>query len=77
MRDKTEARQSKIATGVPVTPGSEGNLTGLDNAIEKAAEIGYPIILKATSVESRVLRRCDNEQKLRQNYPRVIPENIR
>jgi len=75
MGDKTEARKSMIAASVPVTPGSEGNLTGLDDAIVKAAEVGYPIMLKATSGGGgRGIRRCDDEQQLRQNYPRVISE---
>lgn len=75
MGDKTEARKSMIAAGVPVTPGSEGNLSDLDNAISKATEVGYPIMLKATSGGGgRGIRRCDNEQELRQNYPRVISE---
>jgi len=75
MGDKTEARKSMIAAGVPVTPGSEGNLTDLDDAIVKAAEVGYPIMLKATSGGGgRGIRRCDDDQQLRQNYPRVISE---
>ena len=75
MGDKTEARKSMINAGVPVTPGSEGNLEGLDDAVNKAAEVGYPIMLKATSGGGgRGIRRCNNEQELRQNYPRVISE---
>lgn len=75
MGDKTEARKSMIAAGVPVTPGTEGNLKDLDNAISVAAEVGYPVMLKATSGGGgRGIRRCDDEQQLRQNYPRVISE---
>ncbi|MDH2436252.1 pyruvate carboxylase subunit A [Pokkaliibacter plantistimulans] len=75
MGDKTMARQSMINAGVPVTPGSNGNLADLDDAIEQAAAIGYPIMLKATSGGGgRGIRRCNNEQELRQNYHRVISE---
>ncbi len=75
MGDKTEARKSMIAAGVPVTPGTEGNLSGLDEAITAANEIGYPVMLKATSGGGgRGIRRCDNEGELRQNYDRVISE---
>ncbi|ARU59291.1 pyruvate carboxylase subunit A [Oleiphilus messinensis] len=75
MGDKTEARSSMIAAGVPVTPGTEGNLSGLDEAVEVAAEIGYPVMLKATSGGGgRGIRRCDSEADLRQQYPRVISE---
>src|SRR5690606_20708041 len=49
MGDKTEARRSMIAAGVPVTPGTEGNLANLDEALSEADRIGYPVMLKATS----------------------------
>jgi pyruvate carboxylase subunit A len=75
MGDKTEARTSAMNAGVPVTPGTEGNLSGIDEAVEFAAKIGYPVMLKATSGGGgRGIRRCDNEAELRQNYVRVISE---
>ena len=75
MGDKTEARRAMITAGVPVTPGSQGNLSGLDEALERAAQIGYPIMLKATSGGGgRGIRRCDNEQELRRNFERVVSE---
>ncbi len=78
MGDKTEARKCMHGAGIPVTPGSDENLTHLDDAIAKAAEVGYPIMLKATSGGGgRGIRRCDNEQQLRQNYPRVISETTK
>lgn len=75
MGDKTAARESMIAAGVPVTPGSEGNLASLEEALEVAAEIGYPVMLKATSGGGgRGIRRCDTPEELRTQYPRVISE---
>lgn len=75
MGDKTAARKSMIEAGVPITPGSDGNLSGLDDAISKASQVGYPVMLKATSGGGgRGIRRCDNEKELRQNYDRVISE---
>lgn len=75
MGDKTAARQSMIAAGVPVTPGSENNLADLNEAIQLAAEIGYPVMLKATSGGGgRGIRRCDSEKELKDQYPRVISE---
>src|SRR5690606_29480189 len=47
MGNKTEARQAMIAAGIPVTPGTEGNLANIDEARQEAARIGYPIMLKA------------------------------
>lgn len=75
MGDKTQARDSMRAAGVPITPGSEGNLADLDEAIIVAKEVGYPVMLKATSGGGgRGIRRCDNEQELKVQYPRVISE---
>ena len=63
------------AAGVPVTPGSEGNLKDLDDALALADEIGYPVMLKATSGGGgRGIRRCDSADELRTQYPRVISE---
>jgi pyruvate carboxylase subunit A len=75
MGDKTAARQAMKEAGIPVTPGTEDNLRSLDEAIAAAAEIGYPVMLKATSGGGgRGIRRCDNETELRRNYERVISE---
>jgi pyruvate carboxylase subunit A len=75
MGDKTEARQSMIQAGVPVIPGSEGNVRDATEAAALAGEIGYPVMLKATSGGGgRGIRRCDSEQELRRNFPRVISE---
>ena len=75
MGDKTEARRAMIAAGVPVTPGTDGNLASLDEAVAFAATIGYPVMLKATSGGGgRGIRRCNNEDELRRNYDRVISE---
>lgn len=49
MGDKTEARRAMIAAGVPVTPGSAGNLADLDMALREAERIGYPVMLKAAA----------------------------
>ncbi|WP_417761670.1 acetyl-CoA carboxylase biotin carboxylase subunit [Shewanella sp.] len=75
MGDKTEARRTMIAAGVPVTPGTEGNLRDLDEALSEAERIGYPVMLKATSGGGgRGIRRCNNVDELKQFYPRVISE---
>ncbi|WP_462321808.1 acetyl-CoA carboxylase biotin carboxylase subunit [Halochromatium sp.] len=75
MGDKTAARLAMQQAGVPVTPGSPGNLDSLEAALACAEEIGYPVMLKATSGGGgRGIRRCDDAQALRQNYVRVISE---
>lgn len=73
--DKTIARQTMSAAGIPVTPGSNDNVKDLQDAIKIAQEIKYPIMLKATSGGGgRGIRRCDTEDDLVRHYPRVISE---
>jgi pyruvate carboxylase subunit A len=75
MGDKTEARAAMQAAGLPVTPGSAGNLADLDEALALAGDIGYPVMLKATSGGGgRGIRRCDSPDDLRRNWERVISE---
>ena len=49
MGDKITAKETMIKAGVPVVPGVEGLLRDVDHAKKAAAEIGYPVILKATA----------------------------
>ncbi len=75
MGDKTEARFAMQRAGVPVTPGTDGNLTSEEDALARAAELGYPVMLKATSGGGgRGIRRCDSPEDLQRNYERVISE---
>ena len=75
MGDKLAARAAMIDAGVPVVPGSEGNLRDVDEALRLAGEIGYPVMLKATTGGGgRGIRRCDSAAELRRNYERVLSE---
>ncbi|MEL6131917.1 MAG: acetyl-CoA carboxylase biotin carboxylase subunit [Bacteroidota bacterium] len=49
MGDKSTAKASMIAAGVPVVPGSDGLLSSVQEALEVAEGVGYPILLKATA----------------------------
>ena len=49
MGDKATARQTMIANGVPVTPGTEGILKTIEDGKREAKRIGYPVMLKATA----------------------------
>ncbi|GBG96179.1 acetyl-CoA carboxylase biotin carboxylase subunit [Lactococcus termiticola] len=49
MGDKINARDRMRKAGVPVTPGSEGEVYTTDEALAIANEIGYPIMLKASA----------------------------
>ncbi len=75
MGDKTEARRAMKAAGLPVTPGTDGNISSLDEALTLAETFGYPIMLKATSGGGgRGIRRCNSAEELRRNYDRVMSE---
>ena len=75
MGDKIQAREAMVEAGIPVIPGSKGNVTSLDEAIIIANNIGYPIMLKATNGGGgRGIRRCDDNNELNSNYDRVISE---
>ena len=75
MGDKTEARRAMKAAGLPVTPGTDGNISSLDEALSLAESFGYPIMLKATSGGGgRGIRRCNSAEELRRNYDRVLSE---
>ena len=49
MGDKANAKKTMAEAGVPCVPGSEGILESLEDALEVAKEMGYPVIMKATS----------------------------
>ena len=75
MGDKTMARAAMIKAGVPVVPGSEGNLKSVAEAVKLAKKIGYPVMLKATSGGGgRGIRRCHTEDELKRAYERVVSE---
>src|SRR6476661_8088574 len=49
MGDKSRARTAMQAAGVPLVPGSTDRLSGADHARRVAAELGYPVLLKAVA----------------------------
>ena len=49
MGDKATAKATMKAAGVPTIPGSDGLLDSLESAHEIAAQMGYPVMLKATA----------------------------
>jgi pyruvate carboxylase subunit A len=75
MGDKIAARKAMQEAGIPVVPGSDGNLASLDEALTLANGIGYPVMLKATTGGGgRGIRRCNSPQDLRKSYARVLSE---
>ncbi|MBC7135021.1 MAG: acetyl-CoA carboxylase biotin carboxylase subunit [Oceanibaculum nanhaiense] len=48
MGDKITAKRAMIEAGVPCVPGTDGAISGPDEARKMAASIGYPVLIKAT-----------------------------
>ena len=49
MGDKITAKKTAEALGIPVVPGSEGEIRTEEEALKVAGDIGYPVIIKATA----------------------------
>ncbi|MFD4705297.1 acetyl-CoA carboxylase biotin carboxylase subunit [Gottfriedia sp. NPDC058432] len=49
MGTKDVARETMKEAGVPVVPGSQGIIQSIEDGKKIAAEIGYPVIIKATA----------------------------
>lgn len=49
MGDKIEAKRTAKRLGIPCVPGSEGGITDDDEAMRVAADIGYPVLVKAAA----------------------------
>ena len=49
MGDKIEAKRTAAKLGLPLVPGSDGPIVSVAQAKKVAAEIGYPVLIKAAS----------------------------
>ncbi|MGX1264747.1 acetyl-CoA carboxylase biotin carboxylase subunit [Rossellomorea marisflavi] len=69
MGDKVKARKIMKDAGVPVVPGSESGCASIESAKLLAAEIGYPVMLKASGGGGGIgMIRCADEQALVQHF---------
>ena len=69
MGDKVAAKETAIKLGIPVVPGSDGELKSAEKGIEIAKEIGYPIIIKARSGGGgRGMKVANNDSELREGF---------
>src|SRR6056297_2255028 len=66
MGDKAVAKDTMINNGVPVVPGSDGEVDSYEDAKEICKEIGYPLIIKASAGGGgRGMRIVQEESKLK------------
>ena len=65
MGDKATAKQTMKNAGVPVVPGSDGIVKTVEEAKKIAAEIGYPVMIKASAGGGgRGIRLVNREEEL-------------
>ncbi|MBX0329307.1 acetyl-CoA carboxylase biotin carboxylase subunit [Oscillochloris sp. ZM17-4] len=75
MGDKSIGRQTMRAAGVPIIPGSEGELRSVEEAIDLARQIGYPVLLKPSAGGGgRGMRVAQDENDLLRAYPTARAE---
>jgi acetyl-CoA carboxylase biotin carboxylase subunit len=75
MGDKAEAKRTMARVGLPTIPGSDGLLSGVEEARRLAAEVGYPVLLKATAGGGgRGMRICADESRLRAAFEEAALE---
>ena len=75
MGDKAMAKKIMREAGVPVVPGSEGILASFAEAKSLAAEIGYPVIVKASAGGGgRGMRIVSEKKELENAYNSAVNE---
>ena len=76
--DKIGAKLIAEEVGVPVAPWSRGSVDTIDDALEAAASIGYPLMLKATAGGGgRGIRVITSDDELRDAFDRTRDEAAR
>jgi len=69
MGDKAQAKRTMLSAGVPVIPGSNGIVSGIDEAIKIARKIKYPVMIKAAAGGGgRGMRLAYSESDLSKNF---------
>jgi acetyl-CoA carboxylase biotin carboxylase subunit len=68
--DKLSAKKIMAEAGVPVIPSGPGAITSLEQAKTIGAEIGYPVMIKASGGGGgRGIRICRDEETLVEEFP--------
>ena len=69
MSDKSKAKQMMMRAGIPVVPGSDGAIKDIEAAKKLAAQIGYPVIIKAAAGGGgRGMRVVEKEEDLEKSF---------
>ncbi len=75
MGDKAVSKTIAKEAGVPVVPGSTGEVATVDEAVKIAKDIGYPVLLKAVAGGGgKGMRTCFNNEELKKGFEAVKRE---
>jgi acetyl-CoA carboxylase biotin carboxylase subunit len=75
MGDKLAAKEAVKDHGVPLVPGTEGAVSGLEEAIAVAKTITFPILIKAAAGGGgKGMRIVEQESELKEGLERAISE---
>jgi len=76
--DKIQAREIARSAGLPITPGSDGPIENINEAIEVATKIGTPLIVKAAAGGGgRGMRIIRNQVELEESIRIASAEALR
>ena len=77
---KIAAKKTMKAAGIPVIPGSESGISDLDEAIDVAEAIGYPVIVKASAggggIGMKVVRKTEELRETIESTRRVAKSSF-
>lgn len=77
MGDKANAKKTMVSAGVPVVPGSDGVVETIEDAKKICAEIGYPVMVKASAGGGgRGIRLVEREEDLEAQYTAAQQEAL-
>ncbi len=69
MGDKSVARETMMAAGVPCVPGSDGAVESAAEALEFAKEVGFPVLIKASAGGGgKGMRVAQDQSELEHNF---------
>lgn len=77
MGAKDISKQIAKEAGVPVVPGSTGEVATIEEAVKIGNEIGYPVLLKAVAGGGgKGMRPCANAEEVKANFAAVQREAL-
>lgn len=77
MGDKIESKKLAMAAGVNVVPGFVGEIDNTEHAVRISAEIGYPVMMKASAGGGgKGMRLAYNEQDVREGFEATKREGL-